>query len=170
MSDAKAETTVQPTAYAGTVKVNIRDRDFFVHITPPAPGSSLEELEKALERNRELLVDCQTAFKKAFSDQLTLPPLKAKFIDFDSHTQNAIMAHLNTCILIPLINMRGGTAIFAKPETMHVKARIELMLNMGETTAKRELYIPMPHPITRSFSTAMLIVSAAVIAMMLLLR
>lgn len=137
MSDEKKDNTLQPTAYVGTVKVNILGKDYLVHTSTPPMGASVEELERALKHNREIINQSQEALKNAFIDQIYLykpPPL----VNFDSPTQMAIMAHLNISILIPLINIRGGNAQFEKAETFHVKMRVEIMRNAAERLAHME--------------------------------
>lgn len=161
MGDEKKE-EVQPTAYVGTVKVNIRDKDHYVHISPPPMGATLDDLEKALEHNRTMIEASQAQMKQAFIDQVYLfkPPMQ---VNYDTPTQNAIMAHLNINILIPLINIRGGSASFAKPETFHVKQRIEIMRNVAERMAHMEHHVhhnPVPTALV-----AVLVVSTVIFAL-----
>ncbi|MEZ5535111.1 MAG: hypothetical protein R3F02_05740 [Thiolinea sp.] len=163
MGDEKQE-EVQPTAYVGTVKVNIRGKDHYVHISPPPMGATLEDLEVALKKNREMIDISQAEMKQAFVDQVFLfkPPMQ---VNYDTPTQNAIMAHLNINILIPLINIRGGTASFAKPETFHVKQRVEIMRNVAERMAHMERqthHNPVPTALV-----AVLVVSTVIFALFL---
>lgn len=135
MSDKKEE--VKPTAYTGTVKVTVRGEDFYAHITPPPPATGLADLEKALEINRDILENSQMRLKDVYYQEAyqQLPPWK---LDHKSPIQDAITAHLNINILIPLINIRGGEAHFKKQETFHVKQRLELMRNIAEKATHME--------------------------------
>ncbi|CAA6799996.1 MAG: Unknown protein [uncultured Thiotrichaceae bacterium] len=153
---------VQPTAYLGTVKVNIRDKDHYVHTSAPPMGATLDDLEKALLHNRAIIDDCQKRMKEAYVNQVYefKPPM---LVNYDSPTQDAIMAHININILIPLINVRGGKASFAKPETFHVKQRVEIMRNAAERMAHMERHSqhnPMPAALI-----AMLVVSTVIFAL-----
>lgn len=137
---------LQPSAYLGTIKVNIRDKDYYVHTSPPPMGATLEDLEQALIHNRAIIDTCQAQMQAAFVEQAYKfkPPM---LVNFDSPTQDAIMAHININILIPLINVRGGNASFTKPETFHVKLRVEIMRNVAERMAHMERHTqnnPMP--------------------------
>nr|CAA6830841.1 MAG: Unknown protein [uncultured Thiotrichaceae bacterium] len=157
-----ADEQVQPTAYLGTIKVNIRDKDHYVHTSAPPMGATLDDLEKALKKNRALIDDCQARMKQAFIDQVYhfKPPM---MVNYDSPTQDAIMAHININVLIPLINIRGGNATFAKPETFHVKQRVEIMRNVAERMAHMEhhvQYSPMPTALV-----AMVVVSTVIFAL-----
>lgn len=160
--DSKEE--VKPTAYAGTVKVSIHGKDHYVHVSAPPMGATLEDLEKALQHNRDLINTSQSLMQQAVIDQVYLfkPPMQ---VNFDSPTQDAIMAHLNINILIPLINIRGGTARFAKPETFHVKQRVEIMRNVAERMAHMERqvhYNPLPNAVV-----ALVVVSTVLFALFL---
>ncbi len=177
MSDPKAKAPAAPsepppTAYVGTVKVNIHGKDYFVHITPPPPGLPVEELKKALDRNREILKQSQEAFRKASEDQhIRYIPLAR--INYETPTQNAIMAHLHISILIPLINMRGGDASFDKPETLPAKTRIEFMRTTAEKSAQMAMVTALYQPnqsISKSFRHAALILMAIVIFLLIVLR
>ena len=142
MGDEKT-TVVQPQNYLGTTKVNIRDRDYYVHTSSPPMGATLEELEAALAQNRELINTSQERMKQAFIEQVYhFKPIM--LVDFDGPTQDAIMAHLNINILIPLINVRGGNANFTKPETFHVKQRVEIMRAISERMAHMEKHNSSP--------------------------
>lgn len=153
---------VQPTAYVGTVKVNIRDKDHYVHTSTPPMGATMEDLERALQSNRAMIDDCQARMKEAYVDQVyKFKPLM--LVNYDSPTQDAIMAHININILIPLINVRGGNASFAKAETFHVKQRVEIMRNAAERMAHMERHSqnnPMPAALV-----AMLVVSTVLFAL-----
>lgn len=120
-----------PTSYAGTVKVNIRGRDYFVHTSPPMPMMPLADLEEGLKRNRDIIRASQEKMRETFileAFEYAAPWL----LNYDSPTQDAIQAHININMLIPLINLKGGQATFEKPETFPVKQRIELMRNAAE--------------------------------------
>ncbi|HMT93354.1 hypothetical protein [uncultured Thiothrix sp.] len=137
MSDEKKDNAPQPSNYVGTLKVNILGKDYYVQTGTPPMSASLEELERALKHNRTVISQAQDQMKAAVIDQMFMfkPPM---LINFDSPTQNAIMAHININILIPLINLRGGNAVFEKAETFHVKSRIEIMRNAAERVAYME--------------------------------
>jgi hypothetical protein len=161
MGDEKKE-EVQPATYVGTVKVNIRDKDYYVHISPPPMGATLEDLEKALQSNRDMIDTCQAEMKQAFVDQVYLFKLPMQ-VNYDTPTQNAIMAHLNINVLIPLINIRGGSASFSKAETFHVKQRVEIMRNVAERMAHMERHVdhnPVPTALV-----AVLVVSTVIFAL-----
>lgn len=129
MADDKKD--AGPSNYTGTVKVNVRGRDYFVHISPPPPMMPLEELEKGLRRNREIIKDCQEKMRETFYQEAC--EFAAPWsLNYDSPTQDAIQAHLNINLLIPIINLKGGRAQFEKPETLPVKQRIEIMRNIAE--------------------------------------
>lgn len=126
----KKEPTL-PGNYAGTIKVTIRGRDYYVHSSAPMPMMPLDDLVKALDVNRTILKSCQEKmrdnfFKEAF--EYAAPWL----LNYDGPTQDAIQAHLNINMLIPLINLKGGEAHFEKPETLNVQTRVELMRNIAE--------------------------------------
>lgn len=163
MGDAKKE-DIQPTAYVGTIKVNIRDKDYYVHTSQPPMGATLGDLEKALDQNRELLEDSQQRMKQAFVDQVYnfMPPMK---VNYDSPTQDAIMAHLNINILIPLINIRGGKAKFSKQETFHVKVRVELMRKIAERLAHMERHQELSRDSIPIAIVMLLIVSTVIFAL-----
>ena len=119
----------------GTVEVEIKctpySKTHKVQISPPAPMVSLEDLEKALVTNREQLdkaaKDIKAMFKKDVFEQ---PP--PWLMNYEGPTQNAIMAHLNINVLVPIINMKGGKAEFKKAETMPVEAHIAKMYMIAE--------------------------------------
>ena len=163
MSDEKKDNVPQPTAYVGTVKVNILGKDYYVQTSTPPMGASLEELERALQHNRDLIKQSQEQMKQAVIDQVFMfkPPM---LINFDSPTQTAIMAHININILIPLINLRGGNAAFEKAETFHVKSRVEIMRTAAERVAFME-----QHTKTSPMKSAFVIVTVLALVMSVLM-
>jgi hypothetical protein len=123
--------STEPSNYAGTVKVNIRGRDYYVHISAPMPMMSLADLEEGLKRNRAIIKASQEKMRDTFvmeAFEYAAPWL----LNYDGPTQDAIQAHIHINMLIPLINLKGGTANFDKPETFPVKQRIEIMRNVAE--------------------------------------
>lgn len=155
---------VQPQNYVGTTKVNIRDRDYYVHTSPPPMGATLADLELALKQNRELIERSQEKMKQAFIEQVYQfkPPM---LVNFDGPTQDAIMAHLNINILIPLINVRGGNAGFTKPETFHVKQRVEIMRAIAERMAHMEKHHSPSRQAVPIAIIIVLIVSTVIVAL-----
>lgn len=125
------EKNTEPSNYAGTVKVNVRGRDYYVHISPPMPMMGLEDLLKGLERNRAIIKASQEKMRDTFvmeAFEYAAPWL----LNYDSPTQDAIQAHINISMLVPLINLKGGAANFDKPETFPVRQRLEMMRNVAE--------------------------------------
>ncbi|EIJ34648.1 hypothetical protein [Thiothrix nivea] len=129
----KKETSL-PGNYAGTVKVTVRDRDYYVHSSAPMPMMPLDDLLKALETNRAILKTCQEKLRENFIKE-AFEYAAPWLLNYDSPTQDAIQAHLNINMLIPLINLKGGEAHFEKPETLNVQTRVELMRNIAEKSA-----------------------------------
>ncbi|WP_308874403.1 hypothetical protein [Thiothrix subterranea] len=129
MADEKKDT--EPSSYAGTVKVAIRGRDYYVHISAPMPMMSLEDLQKGLERNRAIIKASQETMRDMFTRE-AFEYAAPWLLNYDWPTQDAIQAHININMLVPLINLKGGSANYEKPETFPVKQRIEMMRNVAE--------------------------------------
>ena len=129
MADKKEITL--PGNYAGTIRVSVRERDYYVHMSAPVPMMALDDLEKALQRNRQILQDSQEQMRQMFLHE-AFEYAAPWAVDYESPTQDAIQAHLNINMLIPLINMKGGYATYEKPETLNVQTRLELMRNTAE--------------------------------------
>lgn len=151
----KNETTL-PSNYAGTVKVTVRERDYFVHMSAPMPMMPLEDLEKALRLNRQVLKDCQEEMRQMFVRE-AFEYAAPWAVNYDSPTQNAIQAHINIGMLIPLINMKGGDARFDKPETLNVQTRLELMRNTAEKAVFMEHHLNRPNTINTAFGITIIL-------------
>lgn len=119
--------------YTGTIGVTIRGKEYFVHITPPPPMMALEDLEKGLQRNRDIIKDCQGKMHDTFRREVVEYAAPAT-LNYDTPTQDAIQAHINISLIIPIINLKGGAASFEKPETLPVDKRVEIMRNVAEKT------------------------------------
>jgi hypothetical protein len=132
----------KPVGLLGTIHIpikvqrdpNAKEEEFSCQITAPGPMAKVEELEKALVRNRELLAESQkdmiANLEKDYFDRA--PPW---LLDYNSPIQNALTARFNINVLIPLINMKGGTAKFTKIESMPVKKHIEKLMVKAEKAA-----------------------------------
>lgn len=129
MADEKKDT--EPSSYTGTVKVAIRGRDYYVHISAPMPMMSLEDLQKGLERNRAIIKASQEKMRDMFVME-AFEYAAPWTLNYDSPTQDAIQAHIHINMLVPLINLKGGAANYDKPETFPVKQRVEMMRNVAE--------------------------------------
>ncbi len=126
-----------PSNYAGTVKVTVRGREYIMHTSAPLPASNLADLEAGLVRNRIILQEAQNQLRDMFeleAFEYAAPAL----INYDTPTQDAILAHINISMLIPLINLKGGNASFTKPETLPVQQRLEMMRNVAERSVFNE--------------------------------
>jgi len=118
-------------ALTGTVETNIKGKTYRVQISPPGPMVQLEDLEIALEANREQLRNANEAIKATFRREVFDQPAPW-LLDYESPTQLAIMAHLNINVLIPIINMKGGDASFNKFETWKVEDHVGRMYTLSE--------------------------------------
>ncbi|WGZ94710.1 MAG: hypothetical protein QJT81_01585 [Candidatus Thiothrix putei] len=162
MADEKKDT--EPSNYAGTVKVNIRGRDYYVHISAPMPMMSLDDLLKGLERNRAIIKASQEKMRDTFimeAFEYAAPWL----LNYDGPTQDAIQAHIHINMLVPLINLKGGNANFEKPETFPVKQRVELMRNVAEKSVFMDR---MLHQNTMSTAITMTFMLVVVLGLVLL--
>lgn len=130
-------TETGPSNYAGTVKVTIRGREYVIHTAAPLPATPLGDLEDGLERNRAILREAQDKMRDMFELEAFEYAAPA-MINYDTPTQDAIAAHINITMLIPLINLKGGCASFEKIETLPVQQRIEIMRNVAEKSVFNE--------------------------------
>ena len=118
-------------ALTGTVEAKVKGKTYRVQISPPGPMIQLEDLETALISNREQLREANEAIKATFRREVFDQPAPW-LLDYDSPTQQAIIAHLNISVLIPIINIKGGDAKFNKLETWPVEQHIALMYKKAE--------------------------------------
>ena len=137
MDDDKKE----PSTYTGTIKVNIRGKDYYVHSSAPLPMMNLADLEEGLQRNRLIIQSAQERIRQAFIQE-AIEFAAPWQINYDSPIQDAIQAHLNINMLIPLINLKGGQAVFEKLETFPVQQRVELMRNLAERSVFMQELVP----------------------------
>jgi len=154
MADKKEATL--PNNYAGTIKVTVRGRDYYVHISAPMPMMPLDDLEKALQHNREILKNSQKKMREMFL--LEAFEYAAPWaVNYESPTQDAIQAHININMLIPLINLKGGMVGFEKPDTLNVQARLELMRNTAEKAVFMERHMNQPNSVNTAFVVSLIL-------------
>ena len=159
MSDEK------PIPLIGTVTIPIKlqgkDTEFQCHITAPGAKVEVEELERALIRNRELLnkshKDMINNLKKDYFERAA-PWL----LNYEGPVQNALIARFNINVLIPLINMRGGEAEFTKIESWPVKKHIEKMMVKAEKAAL-EYQIVKAAPFHYAFAISMVVAAFVIL-------
>lgn len=158
----KKETTL-PTNHAGSVTVEVRGKKYHVYSSAPMAMMQVDDLLKALEHNRAVLKRCQEEMRRAFELEALRYEHPSK-INYDTPTQDAIQAHLNINMLIPLINLKGGRASFEKPETLNVQERVNMMRNIAERTVFMERMQNFPNPYNASvIITLVLLVLLAVV-------
>ena len=145
-----------PNNYAGTVKVTIRECDYYVHMSAPMPMMPLDDLEKALKVNRQLIKDSQEKMREMFL--LEAFEYAAPWaVDYESPTQDAIQAHLNISMLIPLINLKGGKETYEKPETLNVQTRLELMRNTAEKAVFMDRHMNKYNTVNAAFGITLVV-------------
>lgn len=131
-----------PMALTGTIRVPIKTanhtKEYLVQITPPGPMVSLEELERALEHNRQQLREATEEIKEMFRKEVIEQPMPF-LLNYDTPTLKAIMAHLNINVLVPMINIKGGDASYEKADTHNVKLRVEIIHNMAQRNVLENL-------------------------------
>ena len=157
MGDAKKDTG--PSSYVGTVKVTVRGREYFVHTSAPLPMTSLAELELALKHNRDIIKTSQDKMREAFMME-AFEYAAPWALNYDTPTQDAIQAHLNINMLIPLINIKGGNASFDKPETFPVQQRLEIMRNVAEKS------VFMEHMLKQNDTNAAILLTFALVILL----
>jgi len=159
MSDGK------PISLIGTVSIPIKvqgkETDFHCHVTAPGPKIEVEELEKALVRNRDLLNNAH----KAMVDNLKKDYFERAapwLLNYEGPVQNALTARFNINVLIPLINIRGGEAEFTKLEAWPVKKHIEKMMVKAEKAAL-EYQIVKAAPFHYAFAISMVVAAFVIL-------
>jgi hypothetical protein len=135
----------------GTVEVEVKGKKYRVQISPPGPMVPVEELEKALIANRKQLKEAQAGITATFKKEVFEMPAP-KFLNYESPTLLGIMAHLNINVLVPIINMKGGSATFQKPETMPVDKHLEKMYFLAQKGTLENF-----HKEQRPFHTAFIV-------------
>jgi hypothetical protein len=149
-----------------TLKVNIAGTDYEVIVTNPLPSLSLSELEKALETNRGHIDQAFKEIKITYKQDL-IERLMPKQLNYFSPTQLAVMAQFNIRTLIPMINLRGGHATFAKPETFPPEKRVNAMHALAKKQVLMENVVGIPLP--PELFTGIIIISILIIFMFLIL-
>lgn len=133
MSDEK------PKSPAGSFYITIKDRgEFLVHSAPPPPNTSVEDLQRFLDHNRLVLKQCQEDFENTFVNEVYKREAVFK-LNYESSIQQALTAHQNIQILIPMLNMRGVVAAYEKVDTLDPKTRVERMLAGAEKQAHNKM-------------------------------
>ena len=108
---------------AGSLKFVIKSTEYLVRIMRPSGSASLHELQKSLQRNRDMLDESFAEMVKASRKEIIH---KKGGVDYLSPTQNALVARANIDLLIPLINVRGGVASYkGKQEAMPIEKHVE---------------------------------------------
>ena len=121
----------------GSLKFVIRDTEYLVRIMRPSGSASLHELQKSLQRNRDMLDESFDDMVKASRKEIIE---KKGGVDHISPTQNALVARANIDLLIPLINMRGGIASYkGKQEAMPIEKHIEGLRKKAITKVEAEI-------------------------------
>jgi len=151
-------------ALTGLVEVKVKGKTYKVQISPPAPMASLEDLEKALQANREQFEDANKAIIAEFKkDVFKQPPPWEQ--NYESPNVQAIVSHLNINVLVPLIKMKGGKAEFSKPETFPVEQRMAVVYKKAEMQVLNEFHTEQA-PFKMAVVAVMLITLMIIMAIM----
>lgn len=112
--------------------------EYHVRVMRPSSGMSLHELQKSLQRNRDMVKESYEAMHETCRDDF-FKRVEKKHVDYFSPTQNALVARANIDVLIPLINVKGGVAAYAsKLEGMPIEKHIEKMRKKATSNVKEE--------------------------------
>ncbi len=123
---------------AGSVKIRIKAEDYMVRVMRPSAGASAHELQLALQRNRDMLKNSYQSMHETCRDDL-FKRVEKKHVDYFSPTQNALVARANIDLLIPLINVKGGTATYnGKLEGMSIEKHIEKLRDKATKNVREE--------------------------------
>ncbi len=142
-------------ALTGLVEVEVKGKTYAVQISPPGPMIQLEDLEKALETNRKQLdIANEGIIAEYRKDVFEQPPPWLQ--NYETPTQQAIIAHLNINVLIPIIQMKGGNAEFSKLETFSVEQRIGVLYKKAEMKVLNDFHTEQA-PFKMAVIVAMLI-------------
>ena len=126
------------TAPAGSIKLHIKGDDYLVRVMRPSATASLHELQKSLQRNRNMIKESFEAMHEACRDDF-FKRVEKKHVDYFSPTQNALVARANIDVLIPLINVKGGVAAYSsKLEGMPIEKHIEKLRKKAVDNVKEE--------------------------------
>lgn len=134
----------KPIPLSGSIAININQKMYQVHISPPGPMVALEDLTTSLEHNRKRLAELEEALLNEYKREYYeyAPPW---MLNYDALIQNALVARLNINILVPMINMKGGKAEFSKFESWTVKQHIEFLISKSQRLAAMSR---IPHGVT----------------------
>lgn len=125
-------------APAGSIKLHIKGDDYHVRVMRPSASASLHELQKSLQRNRDMIKESFEAMHETCRDDF-FKRIEKKYVDYFSPTQNALVARANIDLLIPLINVKGGVAAYAsKLEGMSIEKHIEKMRKKAADNVREE--------------------------------
>ena len=124
-------------APSGSLKLNIKDNDYLIRIMRPSGSASLHELQRSLQRNRDMLNESYDEMLVSCRKEIIE---KNKGADHISPTQNALVARANIDLLIPLINVRGGVASYkGKLEAMPIEKHIEKLRGKAVKKVEEEI-------------------------------
>ncbi len=122
----------------GSVKIRIKSDDYLVRVMRPSSSSSSHELQLALKRNREMLKNSYEAMHETCRDDF-FRRVEKKYVDYLSPTQNALVARANIDLLIPLINVKGGSATYdSKLEGMPIEKHISKLREKAVKNVREE--------------------------------
>jgi len=130
--------------------------EFDIEIAGPPMMMQVEELEEALQTNRQLLDEYHAGLVDMMRDDYIkrVPPWD---LPYHSLLKNAAAARLNIDKLIPAINARGGRAQFSQLETKSAGLHVEILMKKAEKTVLSETAftsIPMSTVVILTFLVA----------------